>query len=240
MAQRIDITYEEPDKSAAPLWTPGDPRDKRVAIKWTPSIGCSIEQRKRSVALTEPPGIPFDEINVAEIHVESRKAFEILRRCLPCEASLLVRILPPVPVTTGCALRYAREIAIVTHGDATEFALAAEIAAGLNHRAIIVSGDDPEVIGASALVVFVHRSAASVAHLRLAIEFAADIVTSDAGAAEEYLSRFAHPGKWHVARSWQAREWLAMIRDLRGDSTSLFGTSAVDVSPFLKPWKGDA
>ena len=237
MNKRLPFTYDEPGPEDARLWTPGTSRDERVAILWTPTIGCSAEQCERKTSLTKAPGIPWSAINIAEIRVESRKAYEILCRIVPNGQDFFVRINPPKPDPSDPRLSNCHDVAIFVEDNINEFPLAASIARGLSGKdVVIVKGIDWTIMERSEVVVFCHRAAASVLHLTKAISQQAKILSSDAGAAEEYLTNHAAPGRWHVARSWDSKEWLNMIRDLLGDQNDVSQSSAVDQTPYIIAW----
>jgi len=232
MTYFLPFTYDEPNCEAAPLWTEGTPADQPVSIEWRPSIACTAEQVRLKHSLTEAPGIPWTTITIAEIRVQSRKAYEILNRITPDGQRFFVRINPPVPESDERPIAKRREIAFFTRGAKQENALALE----LHRESVISCGVDPDMLYESRVAVFCHLADSYVDHLKAAIENKCFVISSDAGAAEEYLSRFAAPGHWHIARTWEAREWHNMILDLQGKPNKVYQTSAVDQTPYIKAW----
>lgn len=242
MQNFLTFTYDKPNERAAPLWQPGMPRDTPVSIWWKPSILCSAEQCLRNQSLGAPPGIPWHDINIAEIWVESRKAYEILNRITPPGQKFFVRILgqfamiaSPWAINQEVADSKIRDIVIFTHGDKKE----TELAMALGIDAVIASTSDVDVklIYETEIAVFCHLEDSSADHLFMAIGAGCSIVSSDAGAAEEYLAKYAKPGSWHVARTWNAREWRVMLLDLQGEPNEVFQSSIVDQTPYMPAWK---
>jgi len=246
MKDKLRFTYGPVEESEFPTWEPGTPRADSSTIWWKPSIGCTEEKLKRGQSLTSYPGIPWYDISIAEIRVESRKVYEILCRIVPdSKEQPLVRIVPPTsdyknagPITGEYyPVKKRRLVTIFTNGEKVEQDLAAAIASALDQSCVICSQLDLALLEETEFAVFCNRSSSTEQHLADALARECEIVSSDAGSSEEFLCKFATPGKWHVAKSWERREWIAMIRDLLGEKNNLFQTSVVDDTPYTKIWE---
>ncbi|MBW1784786.1 MAG: hypothetical protein JRL30_29085, partial [Deltaproteobacteria bacterium] len=102
----------------------------------------------------------------------------------------------------------------------------------------IYTGYNLEQAFGTQLVIFCFRAIETVKHLKESIETSENILSSDAGPAEEYLSQKAEPRRWHVAKTWDGREWANMALDLLGMESQLFQSSIVDQTPYVKAWGG--
>ena len=237
MKKFLSFTYDEPNEKSAPLWEEGFPTDAPAAIYWRPAIGCSAEQYETGQALCAAPGIPWSSINIAEVRVQSRKAYELLNKIPHPDRNFIVRINPPKPEPVFAVKE--RGVSFFTNGDERELALCIDMikAAGLGFDSIICSGVvDPNILNLSSHVVFCFRSSSFLDCYADALSANCKILSSNAGAAEEYLARFAEPGTWHVAKKWSLKEWTNMLKDLQGKENEVSQTSIVDQTPYIKTW----
>ena len=226
------FTYEAPPpENRLPEWDDTLRRDIPCRFWFRPSIGCTAEQISRQTSCTKSPDIPFKVANVREVWVESRKAYEIARRLIPPHVSCLVRIVPP---SFPLIPTHAPGSTVFVHfGEPDELALISLI----SPRGLVVHVDDFAEVVPGLVTVFVARSMYTVVPLAMAVAAGSNVLASNAGAAEEYLCHYARPGTWHVAKTWDPTEWKAMVADLHGEEADVQQVSAVDLSPYVKPWR---
>lgn len=237
----VAFTYDRREKdSSIPFWEVGMPRDMPVAIHWNPRIGCSAEQYAMgSVSLVDSPFIPWHDINIREVIVESRKVYEILSRIVPSGWDGVVRINPPVPEDFS---HFAEDNekksgwwdhkTIIAFNGPEGLGLAVGIAAQIP-ESICVGNPTSDMLASADNVIYTYRSTCTDAYLAFAVNSGCKILASDAGASEEYLARFATPGTWHVCKSWTAERWVQMYRHLIGEESNIKQTAQVDLSPYL-------
>jgi hypothetical protein len=208
------------------VWSP-------CVIQWQPTIYCTAGIAKHGHTLSGQPDIPW-HCNIQEIYVESRRAQAILDQIAPAGRAPIVRILPPVPNTDHISHTAPQ------HGIACFCTLPEDIkmAGAIFSRveapgAIFVGRWTRHEFKRAACVVFPNWEMASVQHLRLAIESGTRIVSSDAGAAQEYLSLYGRPGMWHIVNNWDAPHYVEAIRDLMGLPNEMPQTDYIDQVPYL-------
>jgi len=228
----VPFTYAAPDANSLPIWNEGISSHIPCAIEWRPDIGCSHEQFQHKRSLMSPPGIPWDDVLIGEIRVQSRKAFEILQRIIPAPQSVLVRINPPT-LPPRLAFCKQRKTVIFTRGEEKE----QHFAASLGVEGPLCTGIDVPLMSTAETVIFCFMSNAYLEPLAAAIANGCNILSSDANAAEEYLARFALPGSWHVAHTWDLKLWKALLRDLEGKSAQVPQTTYIDTTPYIEAWK---
>jgi len=234
MKSFLPFTYDTPDEGAAPLLSGETDETIPVAIFWKPSIFCTALIQDKGVTLNGVPDIPWGEIVIEEIRVESRRVYEILHRITPPDQRFFVRINPPpAPVPAISEKKKYRRL-ILTSGDPVELALAADIAAVFTDS-IIANGPPPvELIARAETVIFCYVAADTVDPIRVAIVNRCKILSTDAGSAEEYLTRSAPPGSWHIAHSLEPREYIEFLKDLDGKDNRAFQTNYIDRTPFIR------
>jgi len=230
----IQFTYDRLTANALPLKTVKSKRCDQVAIECCPDINGLVQQKEKGCALNAELGLDFNRYNIREIRVESRKAYEILNNIIKKHRDIFIRINPPLPIAKNKA--ELDIITIVTTGTMIENNLALEIIDKLHdaHEFSLSTAFFSPEITKSKMVVYCNRSGWSLDHLAVAVGSGCKIVSSDAGAAEEYLARFAEPRQWHIAKSFQSDEWCEKIKDLLGEENSIKQTSLVDQSPYMK------
>jgi len=244
--RKLRFTYDEPGSDAPQPLQPGNSIDTPGFIEWRPAINSTAEQVRTQLALAAPPGIPWTTSNITEIRVQSRKAYEILRRIVPEHIDPLVRILPPKPIMTQAEKKLG--FTICTHQNKPEeIVKAAQLAKalGCSDSVTIISTHDAdcnqpfyyEALAKSYLVAFLYSSSSFLEHLAYSVSHNCLILSSDAGAAEEYLCRFAVPGMWHVCKTFETKEWSNKARDLLGQDNEAYQTGAVDLTPYVQPWE---
>lgn len=230
----IPFTYDELTENALPLKTVKSKRYDQVAVECCPDINCYDRQIEEGCALNSELDLDFDRYNIREIRVESRKAYEILNNIIKEHRDIFIRINPPQPIVVNKA--ELDVITIATTGTIRENNLALEIIDKLHNAhefSLSTAFYSPEITK-SKMVVYCNRSGWSLDHLAVAVGSGCRIVSSDAGAAEEYLARFAKPRQWHIEKSWNAQEWCEKIKDLLGEENNIKQTSLVDQSPYIK------
>lgn len=232
----MSFAYREPGAGSPPLydgtqdpWTP-------VSIVWRPEIwDCSRVKKAGDQSLVEKPSIDWS-LNIGEIWVESRKTYEILCRLpRPAGMSPLVRIVPPALPN----LRQSRKLydCVICTAHEPDLDLAYDICAKV--PAIIAHG--PKHWGLMAYaktVVFAIDRLGPLYWLAYAIAADCRIVSSDAGAAEEYLCKAGRPGSWLVIHhGLDARGYIEGVRFLSGQKAECHQTSYLDMVPWVAPWK---
>jgi len=113
-----------------------------------------------------------------------------------------------------------------------ELALATQILEAFPAGLIAKTRIESPVFPLSEVIVFPSITTKTSAHLARAVGQGYKIVSSDAGAAEEYLSTFARPGSWHVIHSWKAEHFIEAIKDLLGVPNRMVQTSYLDLTPW--------
>lgn len=243
MLDYVPFTYERVNESSLPEWVEGDDIDKPVAYSWWPSIPCSQSQLESQGHLPDLPSIPWSHANVCEIRVDSRKAYELFCRIAPKlwrgeHGDKGVRINPPEP-----DLRLSPSgvdgVAIWTGSKQVEVDLASTLFRHLHTPTLLLKIPDepglyPANITPPSIAVVVQESMSDLWLLYRLLQWGCKILCSDAGAAEEYLCRYAAPGSWHIEKTWNRHKWLVKIRDLMDQDLEVDQIGRVDLTPFMK------
>ena len=222
----LDFIYKKPeqDHPVYPLWHKDLPKWKPCRIEWSPEIWCGTAASACGHSLRCKPDFPW-QWNIREIWVESRRAFHILC-CItrPKDAEPLVRIIqqPVVPIPSD----KVNEIFCCVHTQ-DDMRLAFDLAKRFD---MVVCVGDPvlQYLREALIAVFPFRSCSTARHMAAALGAGCKVVSSDAGAAEEYLCHNAPPGRWHVIHNESPGHYAEAIKHLLGESHKLKQTDYVD------------
>lgn len=240
----LPFTYDAPGPLAVDLYEPreGD-RDaqiwKPIAYWWRPRIFCGTEIEKHGRALQEKKiDIPW-HVPIEEIRVESRRAYEILCKLSERKfhererTQFFVRINPPL--LPPCDYRPVPELRQTDIGcflgEKEAIKISGDIAAAFDSGIVIVGPEWLEYASMVRVAIFPLLASGTAEPLACAIAAGCAVVSSDAGAAEEYLSEHARPGTWHVIHSWNRRHFVEAAKDLLGRQNDMMQTDYVDDLP---------
>lgn len=208
---KLWLSYTFDRESPFPLYDGSQSFCEPVAVEWNPSIYCE--------AVSEQLGGYYDElslpdVNVAEVWVESMRAYHLLcRREDMRDFTGVVRIIPPVPERVPVNNRVG--VAVVV-SDFTEYTFACAIAAKFKGAIVPVGDMLLDAFGSVGCVVFPSMKENTSALLCAAVCEGCRVVSSDAGASEEYLTKFATPGTWHIVHKRKAEHFIGAVNDLYG------------------------
>jgi hypothetical protein len=130
--------------------------------------------------------LSLPQVNYQEIVVESMRAYHLL--CRRDELRDWEGVVRVVPPVPVAAPVKNGEVVTVIVGSQDEYAVAGSIAREFCGRVFLCAA-----VGAGCR-----------------------IVSSDAGAAEEYLTRYGVPGAWHVVRHRKKDHFIGAVNDLYG------------------------
>jgi len=197
-----------PPPEGLPEWSEDLPKYEPCFFRFFPAIRSTIRIAATGCVLERPAVIPWDW-NILNIVVQSRKSLEILVRLQwPNTRNPRVDICQPVlPVEPSRKLCDVVVCAHAKHDVATKVAE--------KFDGFMALGDPlRRLIDAARVAVFVLDWSDSVDHLAEAISMQCKIVSSDAGAAEEYLCQFAEPGTWRIVPDGKFEHYAAAVGDL--------------------------
>jgi hypothetical protein len=208
---KLWLSYSFDNESPFPLYDGSQPLSDPVAVEWNPAIYCESESENLGGYYDE---LPLPDVNVAEIRVESMRAYHLLCRREELQDFVgVVRILPPVPVPKP--INDNRKVVVIVD-DIAEYNLACAIAHHYNGSVMPTSYLNEKVIAEAGCLVFPQIKSATSALLCAGICEGCAIVASDAGASEEYLTKFAVPGAWHVVHKRKKDHFIGAVNDLYG------------------------
>lgn len=195
---------------------------------WRPAIFCDELTIARGVFYQDRP---LPDCNAVEIHVESIRAYHLLSRRKDLhDWKGLVRILPPKPEKPDRA-ESAFNVSVFGY-DRNELMMGAHIVDLLGGGISKYDSMMPSLMKCSNTVVFPAKQEATALFLCAAISAACNIVSSDAGAAEEYLSAHAVPGTWHVVHKHDQGLYAAAVNDLLGKPSGINRSMYLDEAPY--------
>lgn len=207
------------------------PEDSVDACWWLPSILCNDESKRLGgYYLNNSPNI-----KAREIYVESVRAYHLIRRredIVDWEG--IIRIAAPVPSYDTVEKRFN---VLVIASDLQELCIGAHVVDKVG-GIVCLERNNSELVGliaAARLVLFPSKVSSSNFLLCAALGSQCRIVSSDAGSAEEYLTRHGIPGCWHVLHNHRQKDYLKACSDLLFGHVSVpdFGESEyVDDAPY--------
>jgi len=207
----LSYTFLPPDGSV-PEYNGAQQPHEPVAVWWLPEIYSEQHSEKAGGYYDE---LPLPVCNVQEVWVESLRAYHLLcRRKEMKEFRGMVRILAPMPEQIN---KNTSEGVCVVASCREEYPFASAIASKfggcvLPLNAAWLSG----VFASCKTVVFPWIKSNTSAFLCAAVGEGCQVVASDAGAAEEYLTKYAKPGTWHICHRWKVEHFVGAINDLNG------------------------
>lgn len=212
------MSYNFDENSPFPFYDGSQGISEPVSVEWNPSIYCSN--------IINQTGGYYDEINlpianIAEIRVESIRAYHLLcRKPELQDSTCTVKILPPIPAKKDIN---DRSNIVVVVSNPNEYDIACSIAKPFNAAIVQLNDLLLPALESAGCVVFPSIKSATSALLCAAICEGCKIVSSDAGAAEEYLSNYAYPGSWHVVHDYSSVSFIGAINELQsqGDWKSI-------------------
>lgn len=218
---KLRTSYILPGTADPPAWDGSQPFWLPVAFVFQPEIYCSELITSNKCSCGRIPVIPWDH-NIAEIWVQSRKAFEVLNLLpRPDDKNPLVRIFPPpIPKIQNPKDRLLDVlVAVRTPSERHLGYKIIEQVGGCLHAGHPMLGLFQE----ARVVVFPFDASDCLDHLAWALSAGCKIVSSDAGAAEEFLCCSAAPGAWHVihTQSKDAGYYVEAIKDLMNQPAEL-------------------
>ena len=233
--RQLRFTYEWPPDDTDvvspgcehPPWWPS-------AYSFLPDIYCSDLIRKHRRSLARKPDIPWER-NIAEVWVESRRAYEILCRTkIPGNRDPLVRINMPDPEPTEPIEKLVDILIGCSDGLGTEIARRLEKA---GYDVLVCHGTvAAEIVRAANIVIMPFGSCSNLFPLMEASAARCKIVTSDAGAAEEYLTLRYTPRSWHVVRRQRAGDYVEAVKDLLAVSNDFRQVFYQDEAMYADPY----
>lgn len=230
----LDVSYAPPQENDPPLLDENTTVTQPCAVIWRPEIWCDNEMRKRDEVLATPFDIPWKTMNIVEVRVDSRRVYELLCIVSSGNVAYQVRICPERPdeARREAALAAKPENAVLDlacfcRPDKWELDMASKCVIEFEHGTIAT--DLLQTLLRNARVaVFPFLCAGGIDYMKYAIEFGCGIVASDAGNAEEYLSKYAPPGTWHVIHQWKQKNFVEAVKDLLGLPNSITQCDYVD------------
>jgi len=208
---KLWLSYTFDIESPFPLYDGTQALCEPVAVEWNPSIYCDSESELRGGYYDE---LPLPDVNVAEVRVESMRAYHLLcRRDDMQDFRGVVRIAPPVPIKSDTNNR-AGVVVVVSSAD--EYDFARPIAQAFMGSIVPVGDMLLSAFSGAGCIVFPQIKESTSALLCAALCEGCRVVSSDAGASEEYLTRFATPGTWHVVHKRKKDHFIGAVNDLYG------------------------
>lgn len=207
------------------------PSDSVNACWWSPSVLCDDEVKKCGGFYLETAPL----VKSREIYVKSLRVYHLLcRREDMRDWEGVVRIATPKPVFEEVEKRFN---VLVVAADLQELCIGAYV---VNRAGGIICHDRSatelvELMRAARLVLFPNKSMNDCLDLCAALSARCKVVASDAGAADEYLTRCAIPGSWHVSHVHNQKNYFKACSDLLFGAGSVpdFGESEyVDEAPY--------
>ena len=206
---KLWLSYTFEDKCTLPIYDGSQLPHEPVAVEWLPSIYCDSESVNRGGYYDE---LPLPRANIYEIHVESMRSYHLLcRREEAKDFSGLVRILPPVPERKPLNNK-PWLVCLVSERD--EYPIASSIASKFGGSVIHINSITPEILSEVGCLVLPQIKSATSAFLCAGINEGCRIVASDAGANEEYLTKYGR--SWHIVRKRKKDHFIGAINDLYG------------------------
>ena len=196
---------------------------------WHPSIYCEDVSRQEGVFYVDKP---FPRANIKEIHVESVRAYHLLKRhTFVDDWEGLVRILPPKPAD---ATPYPKMLNTVSFAfDYEELIISAKTTANLGGCSFMMPNALIEMgLQNAKLAIFPNKRMNTNSWLCAALAAGCLVVSSDAGSAEEYLSKYAEPGRWHVVHSHKQSAYEQAAAHLLGMKSDIDRSLYVDQAPY--------
>jgi len=181
------------------------------SIEWNPSIYCESESVNLGGYYDD---LPLPKANIAEIHVESLRAYHLLcRREELKDWQGVVRVMPLVPERKELN---NKPWLVVVVSEQAEYNVATAIACYFGGAVINSKDITGEILADTGCLVLPQIKSASSAFLCAGVCEGCRIVASDAGANEEYLTRFALPGSWHIVHKRKKDHFIGAVNDLYG------------------------
>lgn len=207
---KLWLSYTFQYEDIFPLYDGTQPPYQPVAVEWLPSIYCDSESVQLGGYYDE---LPLPDANIAEIHVESIRAYHLLcRREDMKDFCGLVRILPPVPEKKSISGN--KLVCLVS--ESRDYNMACTVACHFGGSLINTNALTEDTLANAGCVVLPQTKSATSAFLCAAINEGCRIVASDAGANEEYLTKYATHGTWHVVHKRQKDHFIGAVNDLYG------------------------
>lgn len=224
----MTITYQTPIVEL-PLWNSDMPQWQPCRYDWQPALVASHVHAKTGRVLVEGSELPPYEWNVQEIHVQSRKVAGILCNMpRPRSSNPIVRILPPTPVVRAPSMPVIDVLVCAPFHDDRCSAILRKTSGTFATNPV------EGMIACSETVVYPFDAVSSLDHLAVACGADCNVVASDAGATEEYLTMCAMPGTWHVVRTGRAADYVAAINELASRDMTFRQVNKIDNEPFLE------
>ena len=224
----ISYKFGKP-KQELPLYTAGITSYQPCHYWWQPSIYCEDVSQQTGVFYADKP---FPRANIKEIYVESIRAYHLLKRHNFVEDwEGIIRIIPPVPAPPT---EHARIINTVSFAyDEREMIASSKIVAKLGGCACLIpSAIVEQIMTAAKVAIFPNKQSVTSLWLCAAISAGCRIVSSDAGSADEYLSKYAQPGTWHVIHSHKQLAYEQAAAHLLGRQSNIDLSTYVDEAPY--------
>jgi len=218
----LQFTYTEPGENAAPLHSAETDEMDPVAFRWKPLLLTTAAAEANENNLAQPAPLPWERFNIVEVHVESRKAYEILNaQERPPAFNPLVRILPPGPFNlSNIPVPEINNAEKIDYFVASKEPRAAALAAGIINA---LGGHHYQgvafplmLLAMSRVAIFPQYETDTAEYLAYAIAAGCKIVSSDAGASEEYLNIYGRPSFWHVVHNQHPQDYIEAAKDLLG------------------------
>jgi len=208
---KLWLSYSFDSESPFPLYDGTQPLCEPVAVEWNPFIYCESESVRIGGYYDT---LPLPDVNIAEIRVESMRAYHLICRDPRMKDFIgTVRILPPIPQYKTIN---NREGITVVVGSESEYTMACAIASRYNGLIIHMAALTQEIIASTGCLVFPQIKSATSALLCAGLCEGCRIVASDAGSNEEYLTKYAIPGSWHIVHRRMKDHFIAAISELYG------------------------
>jgi len=224
----LSYQFGEPEKPL-PEYSPSSPFTP-CHYWWRPSIYCEDLSIKTGGFYDE---LPIPDGAIREIWVESVRAYHLLcRRADMRDWEGIVRIIEPEP--TVCTTAHDRPLQFLCLTDDSDgFLIGAHLSRTLTGGvAHLTTYCTEHGMPRTQVVVFPSRKESTSLFLCAAIASGCRIVSSDAGAAEEYLSNHAAPGTWHVVHTNDRAAYLHAVYDLLGMKSDCNRSMYVDEAPY--------
>ncbi len=201
-----------------------------AAYWWRPAIYCNDEVQSRGLWYDDP-GPDYGCLPV--IAVESIRAYHLLRKREEVrDFEGVVEICYPVPEADP--LNKSELCSVVAFGyTQQEIMLGAYVAAQFNGASIYLGSSAVNMLMPAAQVaVFPVIAESTSLFLCAAVAAGCKIVASDAGSTEEYLSRYAQPGTWHVVHNQKQTQYVAAVRSLLNQPNDFNTSMYIDEAPY--------
>ena len=141
-----------------------------------------------------------------------------------------MRILSPIPAPP---VTHDKTINVYAFGyDAQSVVIGGQIIAKLGGCVSMFPALLQDALESARVVVFPNGAEDTSLYLCAAISAGCKIVASDAGSSEEYLSKYAPAGTWHVIHNHDASVYEQAARHLLGMESTFNQSMYIDEAPY--------